>query len=761
MSTARAPVTVSLCAVLLAAGRPACAIPPVGEAARRLPAEHQRRLFGALPAPVYAIDPGREPRWGTLFPREIDAWSQGASASLGCCLTAHLDESRRMIGVPATLRVDGGPLTGRGVVLGVVDSGFDLAHPDLRAREGTTRVAWFLDYTAAPTGAHRELEARYSFEIEGRRVGAIYDRGEIEALLARGAAPDDPIGHGTHVASIAGGSGGPDTRYVGIAPGASLVLVRASLVRERASIPEATVVAGTDFVFNRAEALRSPAVVTLSVGTHLGAHDGDSTLERALASFERPGRVIVVSAGNDGQRTLHARAYTLPGSVSALPFRVAPSPANGPADVVGIAAAFTTGVSLALRTSDGYETPWVAPGEANAWPHPDGTDAWVSLASATDGASPTTGVRSAVIVLASGGETRAPRRGGTYELLARGGGRVDAWFFQSGDARTADDAPRFLPPYGDADVTVTLPATSPSVIAVGALTTRTRWPARDGSLVTNPEARGGETAPWSSRGPDFFGRIKPDLVAPGDVVIAALSSRAPFSDARLIQPDRMHIAASGTSAAAPHVAGAIALLMEEFLSLTRREALSALAAGSGSFDPFTTGWGALCVDRALAVLRRASPERADPRSSSCGLVRTTLAVNESIEIPCRVVDVSATPTYAAVTLTASAGVVDRARAEGRGRYVLRYTARDLRGGDHVRLTPAIDGAPLAPWTLTIAREPRVGNAYELAGGCHVRAPSRAPWWLWVIALARCSARRSRWGSRERQGHSSRRRARGW
>lgn len=759
MSTARVPIGLSVCAVLLATGRPACAIPPVAEAARRLPVEHQRLLLGALPAPVYALDAGREPRWGAAFPREIDAWSRGASASLGCCLTAHLDESRRAIGAPEALRADGGALTGRGVVLGVVDSGFDLAHPDLRARDGTTRVAWFLDYTAAPTGAHTALEARYSFEIEGRRVGAVYDRAELDALIARGVAPDDPIGHGTHVASIAGGSGGLDARYVGVAPGASLVLVRASLVRERASIPEATAVAGTAFVFDRAEALRAPAVVTLSVGTHLGAHDGDSTLERALASFDRPGRAIVVSAGNDGQRTLHARAYTLPDSVTELPFRVAPSPADGPGDVVGIAAAFTTGVSFAVRTSDGYETPWVAPGDASAWPHPDATDAWVSLASATDGASPTTGVRSAVIVLASGGATRSPRRGGTYTLLARGGGRVDAWFFQSGDARTTD-VPRFLPPYGDADATVTLPATSPSVIAVGALTTRTRWPARDGSLVTNPDAREGTVAPWSSRGPDFFGRLKPDLVAPGDVVIAALSSRAPFSDARLVQPDRAHLAASGTSAAAPHVAGSIALLMEEFPSLTRREALSALAAEIPAVDFLSAGWGALRVDRGLAVLRHTSPERAVPTRSSCALVRTTLAVDESIEIPCRVADAAGMPTYATVTLAASAGVAERARVEGRGRYVLRYTARDLRGGDRVRLTAAIDGAPLAPWTLTIARDPRVGNGYELAGGCRARPPSRAPWWLGVIALARCSARRTRWGSRGRQGRSSRRRARG-
>ena len=55
-----------------------------------------------------------------------------------------------------------------------------------------------------------------------------------------------------------------------------------------------------------------------------------------------------------GMQEEPAFAVALPGSVTELPFRAAPSPADGPGDVVGIAAAFTTGVSLAVRTSDDF-----------------------------------------------------------------------------------------------------------------------------------------------------------------------------------------------------------------------------------------------------------------------------------------------------------------------------------------------------------------------------------------------------------------------
>ena len=129
--------------------------------------------------------------------------------------------------------------TGRNVIVGIVDTGIDLKHPDLQTAAGQTRVAWYLDLTQpAPLGLHPDLEETYgctTTDANGNLVApcAVYDANDINALLKsdpNGVLPQDEIGHGTHVASLAAGNGlaNPSPRYIGIAPEADLVIVNAS-----------------------------------------------------------------------------------------------------------------------------------------------------------------------------------------------------------------------------------------------------------------------------------------------------------------------------------------------------------------------------------------------------------------------------------------------------------------------------------------------------------------------------------------------------
>src|SRR6185436_6154778 len=85
-------------------------------------------------------------------------------------------------------------------------------------------------------------------------------------------APKDVFGHGTHVASLAAGSGGSTDppRYVGIAPEASLIVVRVTR-SGGAGIMDADVVQAARFVFEQAEALSMPAVINMSLGSDFGA----------------------------------------------------------------------------------------------------------------------------------------------------------------------------------------------------------------------------------------------------------------------------------------------------------------------------------------------------------------------------------------------------------------------------------------------------------------------------------------------------------
>jgi subtilisin family serine protease len=189
--------------------------------------------------------------------------------------------------------------TGRGVIVGFVDTGIDWTHRDFRVdRDGdgfeeSSRILWLWDQTETGAfGTPRVVP-----------FGTEYTREEIEAALRSGmnrVNERDESGHGTHTAGIALGDGSASGgTFVGMAPNAEMIIVKTSYF-------STDIVEGVRYIFDKAEWLGKPAVVNLSLGGHFGPHDGTSLFEQSLeALLERPGRAIVASAGNDGDRTIH------------------------------------------------------------------------------------------------------------------------------------------------------------------------------------------------------------------------------------------------------------------------------------------------------------------------------------------------------------------------------------------------------------------------------------------------------------------------
>ncbi|MEO7328220.1 MAG: S8 family serine peptidase, partial [Minicystis sp.] len=104
-----------------------------------------------------------------------------------------------------------------------------------------------------------------------------------------------------HVTSIAAGNGGPmlvkKPRYVGVAPGATIIVATPK------KFFDPDILNAARFIFDRADELGLPCVLNLSVGGDFGPHDGTSALERGLAAMvgdDKPGRAVVVAAGNSG-----------------------------------------------------------------------------------------------------------------------------------------------------------------------------------------------------------------------------------------------------------------------------------------------------------------------------------------------------------------------------------------------------------------------------------------------------------------------------
>lgn len=575
-------------------------------------------------------------------------------------------------------------LSGRGTVLCAIDTGVDASHPDLREASGP-RLRWVLDAFGAPRGRFGSLEARFG--------GAVW-RGDETSL------PGDPHGHGTAMASIAIGRGG-------IAPEASLIVVRA-YDPALGGFPDDAVVEGVRFcraVAEEDEALdEARMVVLLSLGGHDGAHDGAGAFEAAL---ERHARAlpIVVAAGNDGERAVRATGRVFAGERTHVGVRV---PRSDRPDAA-IALTVRADVPFAIEAPSGERTPpWSAPGEA-ALP---GARVRVEDVEGEPGV-----LR---VVLSAHGGALAP---GAYRLAFAGPARFEVWL---AGARLGSTffPPGLEGPHVRRDEAITIPATAEATIAVGASVSRSTFNGLD--LGGEP----GEPAAFSSAGPAPSGAPKPDLVAPGGWILAALSSDVRDGDPEnlaggslaRVRTDGGRIAVRGTSAAAAVVAGALLLALELDPSRASdaRALLIASARGQDAWSP-AMGAGELDVGRLLAAWSGA-PERQEGALSA---TRALTPRDEALWIVAR------GPRGAVLTLTIDGRVVTAPLDHGVAQLALAPPA--LTVGTPLVVQGAMDGAPLAPLTIPVVLERSDHGAVAVAGGGCAAAPSGSPF-AWVLAL---------------------------
>src|SRR5262249_43431210 len=127
--------------------------------------------------------------------------------------------------------------------------------------------------------------------------------------------------HGTAVCSIAAGrrTGDSEAHFSGgVAPSASLVVVRYDLQGRSVGYSKGHIDA-LAFIDQIADQLRLPVVVNISNGMNTGAHDGTADLEQSCELFcrngQKPGRIVVKSAGNERGKGRHARIDVANGSV--------------------------------------------------------------------------------------------------------------------------------------------------------------------------------------------------------------------------------------------------------------------------------------------------------------------------------------------------------------------------------------------------------------------------------------------------------------
>lgn len=487
-----------------------------------------------------------------------------------------LDRSVPEIGASDLWR-DTSSTTGQGVILGIVDSGVDILHPAFRVdRDGDgfaegSRILFYWDQTVSGSAG---FPAFWGDDAGEGAYGRAYAQRDLESALRRDfrLAPDE-LGHGTHVAGIA--AGGFGAGFPGVAPGADLVVVKTNFYED-------TVLDGIRFVLEAARYLARPAVVNISLGGHAGSHDGRSPLERAVERLaQREKALIVCAAGNEGESKIHVGGEIR----SSTTWTVVPSAASV---VVRFWYDDPARFTVSVRAPTG-ETVTAFPGHTGSAATPAGH---IWLDNTFSPLSP--GPRQ--IFLTLGGTTPHTHWRLTFDPIIPG--RVDGW---------VESAKMGYFLEGDGERTIAEPGNAPSVITVGAYVTRNAWLSQAGERRAEGYVLGA-LAPFSSRGPTRDGRLKPELAAPGAWIASALSSAASPSSWYVL-PSGKHMVLAGTSMAAPHVAGACALLLSLQPNLTREEILQALRTGArldahvGSVPNTAWGWGKLHLPGAWAALR--------------------------------------------------------------------------------------------------------------------------------------------------------------
>ncbi|HEX3077448.1 MAG TPA: S8 family peptidase [Lachnospiraceae bacterium] len=202
-------------------------------------------------------------------------------------------------------------LRGKGVLIGIVDSGIDYTNPIFQYEDRTTKIVSIWDQTIR--GDHLP---------EGMAYGTEYTREQInEALQSEDpfsiVPSKDEIGHGTMIAGIAAGNDVPESNFYGVAPDAELVIVKLKPAKQNIKnyfrIPEDEVcyqendiVFGIQYLFRYAARVNKPIVICIPVDTSQYAHDGRGTTSNWLSLIANiPGTSVILSVGNEGNARRH------------------------------------------------------------------------------------------------------------------------------------------------------------------------------------------------------------------------------------------------------------------------------------------------------------------------------------------------------------------------------------------------------------------------------------------------------------------------
>lgn len=461
------------------------------------------------------------------------------------------------------------PLVGQGVVVGIIDGGFDYTHPtfyDTTYSKLRIARAWIQDLPGTPP-----LGFNYGTELN-----------DTESLLNKKYDLDNSGSHGTAVSSLAAGSGlgGQNMKFQrGIAYESEFVLVSSpKTYQDWREMNMTTIIDGINYIFSYAQSVNKPAVINISMGSLLGARDGGSLFAKACDKLVGPGKILVFCAMNEGNTKKHiGKSFTSSDTVlhTLVPIEVCNN---------GDRRNYIDAWGDSLQTfclQFGMYANGIVRNKSAVFCIDNSTQKFFVIGSDND---------TCYITLSTKALEYNMKPHATIDILSKSNDTLTISVFAKNtnvhmwqdyfDESWADSFGSFLgndswATEGDDNYTIGEMGSTKSAITVGASVSGVLWKDLENNFYSNYENHG-MIATYSSKGPTLDKRMKPEITAPVGMIYCASNSYdtmidpgvpiTPYLVSQYTSPKNgrvySYMAVEGTSFAAPMVAGIIALMLQ-------------------------------------------------------------------------------------------------------------------------------------------------------------------------------------------------------
>jgi minor extracellular serine protease Vpr len=500
------------------------------------------------------------------------------------------------------------PLNGNGVVVGIIDGGFDYSHPtfyDTTYSKLRIARAWIQDVTGNPP-----LGYNYGTELK-----------DTESLLQKKYDFDNSGSHGTSVSSVAAGSGFGGQSIIferGVAYDSELVLVSSTRTyKDWREYNMESIIDGINYIFSYAKSVNKPAVINISMGSLLGARDGGSKFAQACDNLAGPGKILVFCAMNEGGTKKHiGKSFTLADTVLNT---LVPIDVYNNGDRRNYIDAWGDSIET-FSLQFGMYSNGIIKNKSAVFSIDDSIKKFFMIGSDND---------TCYITLVTKQKEYNMKCHATIDIYSKTSDTLTISVFAKRtnvhmwqdyfDESWEPSFGSFLgnnswATEGDDNFTIGEMGCTKSAITVGASASRELWEDIDQNYYTTDEHQG-SLADYSSKGPTMDKRMKPEITAPVGMIYGATNSYDPMVQSgdlvsQYTSPKNgrvyNYMVVAGTSFASPMVAGIIALMLqispdlkpEQIKTIIHKTAIKDLHT---TLNPDSTKWGFGKIDAYAAI----------------------------------------------------------------------------------------------------------------------------------------------------------------